>query len=58
MGKRTIFAINLTQGQARDITRYSLVPSEGEVLLPPGCRFRVISIMDAGQGLVIVQVPP
>ena len=34
-GKRTIFAIKLTQGQAREITRYSLVASEDEVLLPP-----------------------
>ena len=35
-GTRTIFTIRLTQGQARDITRYSLIPGEGEVLLPPG----------------------
>ena len=35
-GKRTIFAIKLTQGQAREITRYSLVAEEVEILLPPG----------------------
>jgi hypothetical protein len=56
VGKRTIFTIFLTQGQARDITRYSLVSSEGEVLLPPGSRFRVISVMDAGHGLTLIQV--
>ena len=55
-GPRTIFAIQLTQGQAREITRYSLVPSEGEVLLPPGCRFIVQSVFDAGNGLTIIQI--
>ena len=38
---RTFFIIALTQGQARDITRYSLLSDEDEVLLPPGCMFRV-----------------
>lgn len=54
-GKRTIFNITLTQGQARDITRYSLVGTEDEVLLPPGCRFIVESILPQGD-LTIIQL--
>eukprot|EP01047_Picozoa_sp_COSAG01_P071427 COSAG01_NODE_11080_length_2011_cov_2.835774_1_plen_490_part_10 len=54
-GTRTIFAIRLTQGQARDITRYSLMPAEAEVLLPPGCRFRVQSVLPQGE-LTIIQI--
>ena len=54
-GKRTIFAIKLTQRQGRDITKYSLVGSEAEVLLPPGCRFRVESVLPQGD-LTIIQV--
>ena len=54
-GKRTIFAIKLTQGQAREITRYSLVASEDEVLLPPGCRFEVESVLPQGD-LTLIQM--
>ena len=54
-GKRTIFAIQLTQGQAREITRYSLVAGEAEVLLPPGCRFRVEAVLNQGD-LTIIQL--
>ena len=54
-GKRTIFTIKLTQGQAREITRYSLVASEDEVLLPPGCRFRVESVLPQGD-LTLIQL--
>ena len=54
-GPRTIFAIKLTQGQAREITRYSLMPTEGEVLLPPGCRFVVRSVLPQGE-LTIIQI--
>eukprot|EP01046_Picozoa_sp_COSAG06_P001656 COSAG06_NODE_56_length_27627_cov_106.527136_9_plen_268_part_00 len=55
-GARTIFSIALTQGQARDITRYSMIEAEDEVLLPPGCKFKVESLMDAGNGLTIIQI--
>mmetsp|Transcript_108775 Transcript_108775/g.208983 ORF Transcript_108775/g.208983 Transcript_108775/m.208983 type:complete len:470 (-) Transcript_108775:52-1461(-) len=56
-GLRTIFNIRLTQGQARDIKQYSLFGAdEDEVLLPPGCRFKVMGKMDAGHGLTIVQL--
>ena len=54
-GKRTIFAIKLTQGQAREISRYSLVGSEDEVLLPPGCRFVVESSLPQGD-LTLIQL--
>ena len=55
VGKRTIFAIKLMQGQARDITRYSLVLTEEEVLLPPGCRFEVESVLPQGD-LTLIQI--
>jgi hypothetical protein len=54
-GKRTIFTIKLTQGQAREITRYSSVGSEHEVLLPPGCRFKVESVLPQGD-LTLIQL--
>ena len=41
--------------QARDITRYSLIGSEDEVLLPPGCRFKVESVLPQGD-LTIIQL--
>jgi hypothetical protein len=55
VGKRTIFAIQLTQGQAREISRYSLVQSEDEILLPPGCKFEVQSVLPQGD-LTIIQL--
>ena len=54
-GLRTMFAIKLTQHQARDITRYSLVAAEDEVLLPPGCRFKVTAVLPQGE-LTIIQI--
>jgi hypothetical protein len=60
-GTRTLFSIELTSGRARVITKFSLVPSEAEVLLPPNSRFLVISQMNAGNGLVIIhlkELPP
>ena len=54
-GVRTFFIIKLTQNQAREITRYSLLPGEDEVLLPPGCQFRVTSVLPQGD-LTIIQV--
>ena len=53
-GKRTFYIIKLTQGQARDITNYSLLPKESEVLLPPGCCFRVESVAPQGSDLTLV----
>jgi hypothetical protein len=55
-GDRTIFTIELTQGQAKDITRYSLIPGEREVLLPFCTTLKVKSCMDAGHGLCLIQL--
>jgi hypothetical protein len=55
-GDRTFFIINLTQSQGRDITQFSLIPGEAEVLLPPGTTTKVISVMSAGNGLTIIQL--
>jgi hypothetical protein len=53
---RTLFSIELTTGRARIITKFSLVPSETEVPLPPNSRFKVVSQFDAGSGLTIIQL--
>jgi hypothetical protein len=53
-GTRTLFSIELTTGRARSITKFSLVPSEAEVLLPPNSRFVVLGQLDAGNGLIII----
>jgi hypothetical protein len=55
-GTRTLFSIELTTGRARSITKFSLVPSEAEVLLPPISRFKMLGQLDAGGGLVIIQM--
>jgi hypothetical protein len=55
-GTRTLFSIELTTGRARTITKFSLVPSEAEVLLPPNSRLKVVSQFDAGNGLTIIQL--
>jgi hypothetical protein len=53
-GTRTLFRIELTTGRARSVTKFSLVPSEAEVLLPPNSRFVVLGQLDAGNGLIII----
>ena len=55
-GTRTLFSIELTSGRARVISMFSLSPREAEVLLPPNSRFIVLGQLDAGNGLVIVQL--
>jgi hypothetical protein len=54
-GDRTLFQIELTQNQARDISIYSPL-EEGEILLPPGSRFRVNGVLPSGDGLTIIQL--
>lgn len=54
-GDRTLFQIELTQKQARDISMYSPL-EEGEIVLPPGSRFRVAGVLPSGDGLTIVQL--
>ncbi|CAE7557720.1 CTTNBP2 [Symbiodinium natans] len=53
VGPRTFFQIRLSQKQAREISKYSLVQEE-EVLLPPGSRFQVTDSADMGGGLAFV----
>jgi hypothetical protein len=55
-GDRTLFVVTLTQGRARSIADVSMIPGEGEVLLPPGTRATVDSVYNAGNGLLIVSV--
>eukprot|EP00930_Biecheleria_cincta_P097052 TRINITY_DN8878_c0_g3_i4.p1 TRINITY_DN8878_c0_g3~~TRINITY_DN8878_c0_g3_i4.p1 ORF type:complete len:431 (-),score=87.69 TRINITY_DN8878_c0_g3_i4:124-1362(-) len=55
VGPRTIFCIELTQGAARDISRYSMIP-EGEVLLPPGTTVEIVDISDLGHELTMIRV--
>ena len=51
-GGRTLFQIELTQGQGRDVSDFSLF-DEGEVLLPPGSRFEVTAVLDQGELAII-----
>jgi hypothetical protein len=53
-GTRTLFSIELTIGRARSVTKFSLVPSEAEVLLPPNSCFVVLGQLAAGNGLMII----
>jgi hypothetical protein len=55
-GDRTLFVVTLTQGRARSIADVSMIPGEGEVLLPPGTRATVDSVYNAGNGLLVVSV--
>ncbi|CAE8601404.1 unnamed protein product, partial [Polarella glacialis] len=52
-GVGTIFVIELTQHQAREITRYSLIPDEHEVMLPAGSKFEVLSQLPRGDLTII-----
>ena len=54
-GDRCLFTINAQS--ARDIQRYSAMGStEGEYVLLPGCCLMVEDILDAGSGLMVVQL--
>ena len=53
-GQRTQLFIQLSTGF--DIHRYSAIDSEQEILLPPGSALRVESLLDAGSGLVQIQM--
>ena len=53
-GKRTMFAISCRE--AVDIERYSALGHEKERLLLPGTCFEVEGTLNAGNGLVIVQL--
>ena len=55
-GDRTLFSIELTTPRARMIQRYSLLPSEQEVLLPPNSMFEIVGVLDAGNGMALIQM--
>lgn len=47
-GPGTMSIIQLSQGQGRDIRKFSDNPHEAEILLPPQCRFKVLSRSHTG----------
>jgi hypothetical protein len=53
-GTRTLFTIDCHSG--KDIYRHSMYKKENEVLLPPARQFRVVSCMNAGNGLNFIQI--
>ena len=54
VGKRTLFIIDCHSG--KDIHQHSMVKTEDEVLLPAACQFKVLSSMNVGNGLSIIQI--
>merc|ERR1711918_338668 len=52
-GDRTIFQIATKRGV--DITAFSSIQSEAELLLPPGMALEIVGCLDAGHGLTIIQ---
>eukprot|EP00729_Bicosta_minor_P018989 gene18989-24177_t len=55
VGPRTLFNLELTELVGRDLRAFSMFESENEILLPPNMQFKVVSRLDAGNGLTIVQ---
>lgn len=55
-GDRIVFVITLTQNAAREVTQFSMVASECEILLPFGSTFEVTGIGNMGSGLMMVQL--
>lgn len=53
-GPRTLFSIQCKHG--KDISRHSNFPNEEEVLLMPGFQFQVLSRVDLGNDLCMVNV--
>ena len=53
-GTRTMFHIDSSSGKS--ISQHSLYPDEEEVLLPPARLFKVVSSLDAGDGLHMIQL--
>ena len=54
VGKRTLFIIDCHSG--KDIHQHSMVKTEDEVLLPAACQFKVLSSMNVGNDLSIIQI--
>ncbi len=55
-GNRTIFNIQQGHHRGRSIAAFSAYPAEKEVLLPPNTPFTVLGILDAGNGLKIINL--
>ncbi|CAF0828537.1 unnamed protein product [Didymodactylos carnosus] len=53
-GTRTLFNVECDTG--KDISRHSFYQTEDEILLPPARQFKVLSCLDSGNGLHIVQL--
>jgi hypothetical protein len=53
-GERTIFNIDATC--VFDISKYSAIPSESELLLPPNSELQVKGCLDTGHGLTMVHL--
>jgi hypothetical protein len=53
-GPRTMFAIECFSG--KDIRQHSHFQDEVEILLPPGRQFEVVSSLDQGNGLYLIQL--
>jgi hypothetical protein len=53
-GTRTFITIECTSG--KDIQKYSSLPNEDEILLPPGRQFEVVSCLKQSGGLHMIQL--
>ena len=53
-GDRTLFTIDSNSG--KDLRNHSFFPTEDEILLVAARKFRVISSLDSGNGLFIIQL--
>jgi hypothetical protein len=51
-GDRTIFQLQCSR--AVDIARYSAIPTEAEVVVPPGLVFEIVGRLNVGHGLWII----
>jgi hypothetical protein len=54
-GPRTLLTIVLSEPVGRDVQDFSLFPKKNEVLFPPNMCFEVVSHIDSGGGLIMVQ---
>ena len=55
-GARTLFQLTLMPGAGRSFKDFSFFPNENEVLLPPNTEFKVVSKVDLGSELTMVQL--
>lgn len=53
-GDRTFFTIECANG--KDVKKYSIVPNEDEILLPPARLFQIVSCLDQSDGLYMIQL--